>query len=157
MKKNFLKWWLIVCLISVGICFMFYFGMFQRINAGDVTKLSFAIFALFIFFSIKIGFLTYHIDCVSRYQLRTTEWFSDKFVTLGMIGTVLGFLYTLSSCFSKIDTSNAASMQAVISSMAIGMSTALYTTAAGLICSFLLKLQIYNVYMGLPSCETQAS
>jgi biopolymer transport protein ExbB/TolQ len=28
--------------------------------------------------------------------------------------------------------------------MGVGMSTALYTTAAGLVCSLLLKLQLFN-------------
>jgi hypothetical protein len=32
----------------------------------------------------------------------------------------------------------------VLAKMSSGMSTALYTTAAGLVCSLLLKLQLFN-------------
>ena len=152
--KYFLKWWLCVCLIAVGVVLMGIYGMFDRINQADITKISFAIFVLFCIFSIKLGVLTFKIDKTDRCQITTIEWFAEKFITLGMIGTVIGFLYTLNTVFCKIDVSNVNSMQSAISNMAQGMGTALYTTAAGLICSFLLKLQIYNLDMGL-SCKTQ--
>jgi biopolymer transport protein ExbB/TolQ len=65
-------------------------------------------------------------------------------LTLGMIGTVAGFIYMLSSSFSEMDPQNVVSMQGVLAKMSCGMSTALYTTAAGLVCSLLLKLQLFN-------------
>jgi biopolymer transport protein ExbB/TolQ len=62
-----------------------------------------------------------------------------------MIGTVAGFIYMLDTSFSKMDPQNVISMQGVLAKMGVGMSTALYTTAAGLVCSLLLKLQMYNL------------
>jgi hypothetical protein len=56
-------------------------------------------------------------------------------LTLGMIGTVAGFIYMLDTSFSKMDPQNVVSLQGVLSKMGVGMSTALYTTAAGLVCS----------------------
>jgi biopolymer transport protein ExbB/TolQ len=50
----------------------------------------------------------------------------------------------LDSSFSEMDPQNAISMQGVLAKMGVGMSTALYTTAAGLVCSLLLKLQLFN-------------
>lgn len=156
-------------MISIGIFLLYYYGMFAKINRGDLTKISFGIMALFIIFSVQIGVLTYKIKSLAkdnlqaiveesqRYigsKLSTARWFADKFITLGMIGTVIGFLFTLDTVFCGIDASNIGSMQAALTNMAKGMGTALYTTASGLICSFLLKLQIYNLEIGL-SCEIQ--
>ena len=69
---------------------------------------------------------------------------SDLCLTIGMIGTVAGFIYMLSSSFASIDVSNVSSLQGVLSHMSAGMATALYTTAAGLISSAFLKLQYFN-------------
>uniref|UniRef100_A0A6M3K3B5 Putative MotA/TolQ/ExbB proton channel family protein n=1 Tax=viral metagenome TaxID=1070528 RepID=A0A6M3K3B5_9ZZZZ len=73
-------------------------------------------------------------------------WFvSDLLLTLGMIGTVVGFIYMLSTTFQQLDPSNIASMKGMIGKMGTGMGTALYTTASGLICSMLLRVQLYNM------------
>jgi len=154
--KYFLKWWLCACMIGIGLFLMYYYGLFEKVNNGDLTKISFGILVLFLVFSAKLGVLTYKMDTVVPSQLNTIKWFAEKFITVGMIGTVLGFLFTLDTVFCGIDASNVNSMQSAISNMAQGMGTALYTTASGLICSFLLKLQIYNLEMGL-SCRTQDS
>jgi biopolymer transport protein ExbB/TolQ len=73
-------------------------------------------------------------------------WFvSDILLTLGMIGTVIGFIYMLGTSFQDFDPSNTVSLKQVLSKMGTGMSTALYTTAAGLVCSLFLKLQLFNL------------
>lgn len=141
-------------MIGIGLFLMYYYNIFEKVNHGDLTKISFGILVMFIFFSARIGVLTYKIRSISINDIGPIEWFAEKFVTLGMIGTVFGFLFTLDTVFCGIDAGNVSSMQAAISDMAQGMGTALYTTAAGLVCSFLLKLQIYNLEMGL-SCKTQ--
>jgi flagellar motor component MotA len=70
-------------------------------------------------------------------------WFSSEtMVTLGLIGTVAGFLLMLSSAFDNLDVSNVENVQKVISNMALGMSTALCTTLSGLVGSVLSKIQM---------------
>ena len=63
-------------------------------------------------------------------------------ITLGMIGTVAGFLLMLNTTFSSLDVKNVVNVQEAIADMAVGMSTALSTTLIGLICSILTKLQM---------------
>ena len=63
---------------------------------------------------------------------------------LGMTGTVIGFISMLSICLKNVDVQNTLSMQVILSEMTTGMSTALVTTAAGLIFSLLLHIQIFN-------------
>ena len=40
-------------------------------------------------------------------------------------------------------------LQAALASMAVGMSTALYTTLIGLICSLIIKVQLMNLEVAL--------
>ena len=84
-------------------------------------------------------------DIEEKYAAAELGWFtSDLCLTVGMIGTVAGFIFMLSTAFASIDVSNVASLQNVLSQMSAGMGTALYTTAAGLISSAFLKIQYFN-------------
>jgi len=65
-------------------------------------------------------------------------------MSLGMIGTVTGFIFMLVATFNNLDPSNIDSMKDAISNMATGMSTALLTTLAGLLGSLAVKLQLVN-------------
>ncbi len=72
-------------------------------------------------------------------------WFaSDLCLTIGMIGTVSGFIMMLSG-FYTVDVSKVQTIQELIKQLGAGMSTALYTTLVGLICSALLKIQYFNL------------
>jgi len=146
---SFLKWWLIFCLISVGSVLIYLTGIFEQVNKADFTKISFLIYTLFILFSIKCGVRT------KQLKADMSGWFvSDILVTLGMIGTVVGFIYMLSVSFGSIDVTQPQTMRVALSKMSTGMGTALYTTAAGLICSLLLKLQLFNLQRGIDHEKT---
>ena len=72
-------------------------------------------------------------------------WFvSESCMTLGMVGTVIGFMYMLTGNFAEIDPTNVDVMKRTIGDMAQGMGTALLTTLSGLITSLSLKIQIIN-------------
>ena len=142
-----LKWWLFFCVITTSTTVVYYLGFFQVIWKSDVTKLSFVIIALFFLTSIAIGLKTWKSKTK---QLKDTEldslWFtSESMLTLGMIGTVAGFILMLGDSFSNIDTSNPETLKAALAAMAVGMSTALYTTLIGLICAQLTKIQLINL------------
>jgi hypothetical protein len=47
--------------------------------------------------------------------------------------------------FAELDASQVDTLREALKSMALGMSTALYTTLVGLICSQFFKLQLINV------------
>ena len=142
-----LKWWLFFCVITTSTTVVYYLGFFQVVWKSDVTKLSFVIIALFFLTSIAIGLKTWKSKTK---QLKDTEldslWFtSESMLTLGMIGTVAGFILMLGDSFSNIDTSNPETLKAALAAMAVGMSTALYTTLIGLICAQLTKVQLINL------------
>jgi len=66
-------------------------------------------------------------------------------LSLGMIGTVVGFIYMLTTVFIDLNVEDTASVQEALGMMATGMGTALWTTLVGLIASVLLKLQLVLV------------
>jgi hypothetical protein len=149
-----LRWWLFFAVASLGTVALYMSGVIQKVNQADFTKISFLIYGVFAIFTMRTGIDTYRLcredDVTNRhialyYKKSDIGWFvSDILLTLGMIGTVAGFIYMLSSSFSEMDPQDVITMQGALAKMGAGMSTALYTTAAGLVCSLLLKLQVFN-------------
>lgn len=70
-------------------------------------------------------------------------WFvSDMMLKLGLLGTIIGFIFMLGSVANIADF-DISSMQKILRHMSNGMGTALYTTLAGLICSVLSATQYH--------------
>ena len=51
----------------------------------------------------------------------------------------------LGTAFTNIDVNDTVTLQTALTNMALGMSTALYTTLVGLIVSLFLKSQLVNL------------
>ena len=148
---SLLKWWLIFCLTLLGVGTLVYFDIHRQIYDADITKLSFLIISIFFITSIWIGNKTYKLEKFDEYDQDTSVgWFiAESCLALGMVGTVTGFLLMLGTAFSNIDVSNSASLQKALEFMAVGMSTALYTTLVGLICSLIIKVQLVNLEVAI--------
>ena len=72
-------------------------------------------------------------------------WFvSDMMLKLGLLGTIIGFIFMLGSVanIADFDVSN---MQKILRHMSDGMGTALYTTLVGLVCSVLSAMQYHMI------------
>ena len=153
-KYPFLRWWLLVSLMVITFVGLHIIGVIDTVYNVDVTKLSFLIIGVLSVMSVKCGYDTFKLTATSitsekdiddLYATAELGWFSADFcLTLGMIGTVAGFIFMLSTSFATIDVSNVNSLQNVLTKMSAGMGTALYTTAAGLISSAFLILQYFN-------------
>ena len=155
--KLFLKWWLAFTGILVGFTFFPSQDGWPELYVKDATKLSFVIAAIFLGMSSYCGFLTWkmsrYLDAPEKKQDSLIKiksgaesgWFtSDLCLTIGMAGTVIGFIMMLSG-FAKVDVTDTSTVQGLIKSLGVGMSTALYSTLTGLICSALLKIQYFNL------------
>lgn len=138
MSRLFLKWWLLFVTQVILVSTVHYFGGTEYLLAHDKTLLSFFIVSIWLIISLSIGF-----NFFRNKQATEFHWFSaDSCMSIGMIGTVIGFILMLGGSLSEIDPSNVASMRIAISNMAMGMSTALLTTLSGLIASLFLKGQL---------------
>ena len=149
--KSVLKWWLIFCLIVLGIGTCFYFDVHKSLHESDITRLSYLIIFIFLCTSIWIGTKTYKVGILQDYEQKSdVGWFiSESCLALGMVGTVTGFLIMLGTAFENVDVTNAVTLQQALSDMAIGMSTALWTTLVGLVCSLIIKVQLVNLEVAL--------
>jgi hypothetical protein len=149
-NMKFLRWWLFACLTGLVTVVANYFGFFQELYANDATKISFLIIVIYVFSTLYVGKLTYNQTKGKNIKSGlNTSWFtSEVLLSLGMIGTVAGFILMLGDTFGSIDTTNQDSLKDALSNMALGMSTALYTTLVGLILSQALKIQLVNLESG---------
>ena len=140
----FLKWWLIIVLTIIGVVTSVYFNFDKFLYENDITKLSIVILIFFTITSIIIGYKIFkqYIKKQKEYTYNT-EWFvSEITVSLGMIGTVVGFIFMLYSVFGNINLDDTSLIKSSLSTMAQGMGTALLTTLIGLTTSVLLKCQL---------------
>lgn len=149
-RGKLLKWWLIFCLTLIGFGIAHHFNMYELLYHADITKLSFVIIFIFLCTSIWIGKKTYVLetDFVEHKEIDVGWFIAESCLALGMVGTVTGFLYMLGTAFENIDIDDARTLQNALSSMAKGMSTALYTTLTGLIASLIIKVQLVNYEVG---------
>jgi hypothetical protein len=144
-----LRWWFIVCLITLGILGANEFNLISKLWHVDSTKLSFVAIILFIVISLFIGYLTNlgrkNVDLIKPHL--SFCWFIAEFLMgLGMLGTLIGFLLLLNSALGNgINASDVVAMQKVISEMSVGFATAATTTIVGLSTSLLTKLQLINL------------
>ena len=157
--KPLLRWWLFISLTFVLTFAFYYFGLFAEVWDKDRTKLSFLIMTMFFFTCIHCGKETIKVSNalegnLSENQIKKIDWrgnqeigwfISDLVLTIGMIGTVSGFLIMLTGAFAGVDLGDEVAMKNVLEKMSKGMSTALYTTLFGLICGSLLKVQYFSL------------
>ena len=106
---------------------------------ADSTLLTFVILGVTLVTSATMGLRSKKMVG----QDNNMSWFlSDAVLSLGMVGTLFGFLLVLDSAFTEIDTSSTESMTEAIGVLASGMSTALVTSLVVLLSSLWLKLQL---------------
>ncbi len=142
----FLKWWLLITLTIVGLSIAAYFNFIHFLYAHDLTKLSVAILALFAATTSVIGYKIWNERNEEEKYEYNVEWFvSEMMISLGMIGTVIGFIYMLYSVFSNLNITDTLAVQQSLGKMAQGMGTALLTTLVGLVSSVLVKSQLVMV------------
>ena len=137
--KDFLYWWLIVCVVGTGSYITHTMGWLVPLYTNDLTYITFLITVVTIFTTLSLGykFKVPDADTVD------VEWFvSDVVLTLGMLGTIIGFMIMLQGTFSSIEFNDAHSIRTALSSMSKGLFTALNTTLIGLVSSIILKVQL---------------
>lgn len=153
----FLKWWLFMAAVTAAIIYFLVQGGAVALWEKDSTKLSFLLLFIFAQMSVWCGYKTWRLSQfldegqTEKYLVEKIEhlievgWFaSDLSLSIGMVGTVIGFIMMMTG-FTSLDISNMTTVQEMIKGLGSGMSTALYTTLVGLVCSSLLKIQYFNL------------
>lgn len=143
----FWKWWSFI-ILSIAVFFISneYVNITNYILVLDKSKISMGISLLTIAASAYIGLLAYRLQFRQEKIHDTTIqplWFiSDTLLSLGMVGTLIGFMVVLTTTFNDIDTTSTSAMKRVIGELAAGMGIALITSLTGLIGSIILKFEL---------------
>lgn len=137
-----LKWYAIFCSSILLVFLSYYFGILHELYQTDFTKLSWVIIAIFFIMSTTLGYKLHK----KNLAITDFEWFvAESMLSIGMVGTVIGFIYMLTTIFTGLDVQQIATVQQALSDMATGMGTALWTTLVGLIFSIIYKTQLVLV------------
>lgn len=145
--STLLRWWLIYCLSIVTLIVAYYLGFFHELMAKDATYLSFVIIGIYLLSSLYIGYTSYRKDngkSTAR-GIQLGYYVFDLLPILGLIGTVIGFIFMFGDSFVAIDIDDTQTVKDALIAMAVGISTALYTTLVGMIFSEIIKLQLINI------------
>ena len=140
--KHFLYWWLIVCAVGTLSYITHSMGWLVPVYTNDLTYITFLITTLAVLTSLSLGY-KFKLPTRAAAVSVNVEWFvSDVVLTLGMLGTIIGFMIMLQGTFSSIEFHDANSIRLALSSMSQGLFTALNTTLIGLVSSIILKVQL---------------
>lgn len=140
--KKFLYWLVSTCSALFAVAIAHQFDLWQSMHDKDITKISWLICAVSAVSVVYMGVLSAKPEKSNPVILNRLWFVSDAMITLGMIGTVAGFLIMLGDSFGNINVTDPAEIQKTIQMIGVGMGTSLITTLVGLVGSLLLKLQL---------------
>ena len=149
MNKFMIYWWVLCCLQVLGFATAWKFGLYYEIIGIDPTHITKLIAFIHIVASLII------VYCI----LRKNEPFSDALwytaetqLSLGMIGTLIGFIIMLNSAFVNIGAGDLEGIKNSIAMIGIGMGVAIRATLLGLLSGVLIKAQLLILDK---ACETE--
>lgn len=144
-----MRWWLFACLSVIGLVMASMFGFFQFMLKIDHSYLGFAVITIYLFTSVWIGLMTYHArhgDQLFARHLHTCRYISEMLMGLGMVGTLIGYLFMVKAMTGgAINVADAAAAQKTILNLANGLGTSSIVTLVGLIGAIGIKAQITNI------------
>lgn len=138
MIKHFKIWTIFVVICVAGVT-GYYLDAHHFILDNDFTYLSFVNMAILVLFTLCC---LYH-SFMGNFKTTEFQWYTAEAVlSLGMVGTLAGFLAVLYSTFQGLDVGDTESMKQAIETLATGMGTALLTSLVGLVSSIIMKLEL---------------
>jgi len=143
---KFWKIWTIAVLMGFAGAVGVYLNAHTFILENDFTYLSFVNIGILVLFTTVCLVQTF----MKSFKTSDTQWFfADAVLSLGMVGTLAGFLAVLYSTFQGLDVGDTDSMKAAIETLATGMGTALLTSLVGLVSSLIMKFQLVIIEEGV--------
>ena len=142
--KPFYIWWITNLAVASGVFWAYYHGIIHEIWNDDVTMITTALAVLYVVTTALIGYVAYTKDFTSK--IVDACWFlSEQMLALGMLGTVIGFIYLLTSGITSASVTDPTSLAALLANMSVGLGIALYTNATGILSSLITKALLYAV------------
>ncbi|MCG7944818.1 MAG: MotA/TolQ/ExbB proton channel family protein [Candidatus Thiodiazotropha taylori] len=143
------NWTIFIIVISAAFALQIAFEIGTFAIQNDTTYISLGIIFIYIILSLVILKKSYEKQSLGHETDNSFLWYSsDAVMSLGMVGTLLGFLFVLTSSFQNVDTASADAIKQVIGELAAGMGIALITSLTGLCTSILIKLKLVVLESG---------
>ena len=144
MSKTLYIWYIQLCVNIIAFYLLYHYQIVHWVIANDITYITSVIVVIYFITLLFIGYITKNIEPFKKIDRQyEVPWFvSEQVIGLGLLGTVIGFMYMLSGDLINTKLENAESVIKLMTTMSLSMGTALLTTATGLIASMLLKSQI---------------
>lgn len=139
-------WWVTVLASATAFFWAYHTGLVEKIWHDDVTMITSILGLMYVVALGAIGFIAYTIKKRDNSKLIDAVWFgSEQMLALGMLGTVVGFIYLLSSGITSASVTDATSLAKLLANMSVGLGIALYTNAVGILSSLITKTLLYVV------------
>lgn len=144
--KSLYIWWLTVLASATAVFWAYHNGILMKIWHDDVTMITSILGLMYIAAIGTIGYIAYTIHKRNNSKLIDAVWFgSEQMLALGMLGTVLGFIYLLASGITSASVTDATGLAKLLANMSVGLGIALYTNAVGILSSLITKTLLYVV------------
>lgn len=142
--KPFYIWWITNLAVITGVFWAWHHGIVATIWQDDVTMITTALSIMFILTNALVGYVAYTKNFSSK--IVDACWFlSEQMLALGMLGTVVGFIYLLTTGISSASVTDPSSLATLLASMSVGLGIALYTNAVGILASLITKGMLYAI------------
>ena len=142
--KPFYIWWVVNLAVATGVFWAWHQGIVAKIWHDDVTMITSGLAILYVVTTCMIGYIAYTKDFSSK--IVDASWFlSEQMLALGMLGTVIGFIYLLTSGITNASVADPASLASLLANMSVGLGIALYTNATGIVSSLITNVLLYAV------------
>lgn len=152
MKDKFLYWWLLNCLSVAGFYLLYDFNVLELLYLKDSTYITSLITLLFVCATASIGHKFKKLGINTSYHIE--GFVSHCVITLGMIGTIVGFMIMLAGTVDNIQLADVEAVRKLLGSLTAGLYTAMNTTLVGLVTSLHIKTQF--IILGIDRDEEQA-
>jgi len=137
-------WWITNLAVATGVFWAWHSGIIAKIWYDDVTMITSVLSLIYVVTTALIGYVAYTKDFASK--IVDACWFlSEQMLALGMLGTVVGFIYLLSSGITSASVTDPTSLATLLANMSVGLGIALYTNAVGILASLVTKGLLYAV------------
>lgn len=139
MNRYLIYWWVIWCLQVLACATAFKFGLYYEIIGIDPTHITKLIGFVHVVASLIIGW------CIYRQYEPFSEalWYTaETQLSLGMIGTLIGFIIMLNSAFAHIANGDIEGIKNSIAMIGVGMGVAIRATLLGLVSGVIIKAQL---------------
>lgn len=139
MNRYMIFWWVMCCLQVLGFAIAARFGLYHEIIGIDPTYITHLIAYIHIIASLIIGYSIWK----QHEPFSDALWYTaETQLSLGMIGTLVGFIIMLNSAFAHISTGDMEGIKNSIAMIGVGMGVAIRATLLGLLSSVLIKAQL---------------